>query len=292
MHNKLLIKGHKTRYKDVIDILKMLGGKHCGYADYAAKAYYWGIDHYGNIIAKDYTPDKVTDDFVVFSVEEYFEKYPYGIGDRVITMDDDMVTIEKMVWDDSSGEVLYTVKYENGTKSTYVSDFKTFVVEKSKLRGIADKISIPDGYDRMEVITDDNCEFEVVDGKVFVVKKKSVYPNSLKLCADVLDTLPHTKNGVNGYCSNALWRLQQLLICRDAYWKIAGMEMGSSITWIPKFDNCGTQHFCIYVDLNGEIERGGVYGGRHLLAFPTEAMMEIFYENFKELIILCKEFIV
>lgn len=87
---------------------------------------------------------------------------------------------------------------------------------------------------------------------------------------------------------NSLFRL---LMCRDAYWKIAGDEMDLGKPWEPNWETykCKyeTQKYCIFV-VNNKIELGFVFNENKILAFPTEEMRNAFYENFKDLIESCK----
>ena len=76
--------------------------------------------------------------------------------------------------------------------------------------------------------------------------------------------------------------LVRLKICRDAYWKIAGEEMGF-IPWKPDWDNLSTNHEFI------KIKKGCFEYSSRVLVFPTAEMRDVFYENFKELIEICKE---
>ena len=84
-------------------------------------------------------------------------------------------------------------------------------------------------------------------------------------------------------------KLRELIICRDAYWKIAGEEMGLGKPWEPDYTNAAEKKFAIWVDF-GEIKLGGAFTTTQmLLSFPTEEMRDAFYENFKEEIENCKE---
>ena len=86
-------------------------------------------------------------------------------------------------------------------------------------------------------------------------------------------------------------QLNKLLICRDAYWKIAGEEMGLGEPWKPSWGKCTGEKYCISRVLNA-IRHDAVSNSEYhnrILAFPTEEMRDAFYENFKELIEECKE---
>ena len=83
----LAIKGHATRGKEVIEILKILGGKNQKYV-YSGKdtLHYYFIDNEtGDIRAKLYTDNcwtKVI--YIIFTLEEFLEKYPYKVGDKIL----------------------------------------------------------------------------------------------------------------------------------------------------------------------------------------------------------------
>ena len=83
-------------------------------------------------------------------------------------------------------------------------------------------------------------------------------------------------------------RLKQLLICRDAYWKIAGEEMGLGKSWEPRWNDSYQKKWIIsfYQD---EINLTNGPNVHFVLAFPTEEMRDAFKENFKELIESLKE---
>jgi hypothetical protein len=83
--------------------------------------------------------------------------------------------------------------------------------------------------------------------------------------------------------------LYELLICRDAYWKIAGDEMGLGKAWEPDWNDCTQHKFGLYTFKN-EIRCINLQVLKNIiLTFPTEEMRDAFYENFKELIENCKE---
>lgn len=76
-------------------------------------------------------------------------------------------------------------------------------------------------------------------------------------------------------------QLNKILICRDAYWKLAG-------DWKPDWNNGELKKHCVYCDM-GNISRGSWFFCNAILAFSTEEMRDAFYENFKNLIEECKE---
>ena len=129
------------------------------------------------------------------------------------------------------------------------------------------------------------------DGKWFVVKKKKEYPKTYEECCTVLDWNHRDYDRV-GYESELLCKFQVLLLCRDAYWKIAGNEMDLGKPWEPDYDSGVNKYGIIF--MNGVVQKSNptTYWERHLnkiLDFPTEEMRDTFYKNFKELIETCKE---
>ena len=81
-------------------------------------------------------------------------------------------------------------------------------------------------------------------------------------------------------------KFYKLLICRDAYWKLAGEEMGLDKPWKQDYDD----RCFIIANNNGNIHTYEYHGTNNIiLAFPTEEMRDAFYENFNEEIEMCKE---
>ncbi len=80
-----------------------------------------------------------------------------------------------------------------------------------------------------------------------------------------------------------LEKLQKLLICRDAYWKVYGEQMGLGKPWERDWNNLSTT--CAYIKIN----KGCFTYSSRVLVFPTEEMRDTFFDNFKDLINECKE---
>ena len=88
--------------------------------------------------------------------------------------------------------------------------------------------------------------------------------------------LTSTKNLINTFI--------RLKICRDAYWKIAGEELGLDNPWEPTTET--VYGISRTANLICQTHR---YGNSKILEFPTSEMRDAFYENFKDLIEKCKE---
>ena len=98
MGKKLAIKGHPTRGKEVIELLKMMGGRDVGVLK--GNHDYYVIDECENNLIKFYGHNYIRcHEFVVFTLEEFLEKYPFKVGDYVrIPKYELEVRICKMKW--------------------------------------------------------------------------------------------------------------------------------------------------------------------------------------------------
>ena len=110
------------------------------------------------------------------------------------------------------------------------------------------------------------------------------YPKTYEECAEIIAELTGSDcnpKGCMGYMSVQLTALQKLFICRDAYWKIAGDEMGLDGPWEPDYNNEKQLKYGLYEIIKYSLMNPSQF------AFPTEEMRDYFYENFKSLIELC-----
>lgn len=138
-----------------------------------------------------------------------------------------------------------------------------------------------DAPDKTELVLGDEFEVKVENGKTFVVRKQPSYPMTYHECCCVVgDT--QRDDIVMGYRSIELHKLQKLIRCRDAYWKLAG-------DWEPDWLHDDTKYVLMFNSY--EICKDAVKHSSYVLAFPTEEMRDAFYENFKDLIEECKKFL-
>ena len=120
------------------------------------------------------------------------------------------------------------------------------------------------------------------------VKKQPQYPKTYFECCE---TLKHKLDDdyINGYKNSLLENLQKLLICRDAYWKMAGEQMGLGKPWEPNW--AVTDGMPAIFRFRYNIVCDSIKNQHCLLVFPTKEMRDAFFENFKDLIEECKEFL-
>ena len=134
---------------------------------------------------------------------------------------------------------------------------------------------------------DEHSPRDVADRLTSFTNPKKEYSKTYEECCEVLGKTKAYQS-VSGYKTELLEDFQKLLICRDAYWKIAGEEMGLGKSWEPDWKNPSERKYCI-VNTEGNITKWVQKTTNKILAFPTEEMRAAFYENFKDLIESVKE---
>ena len=286
----LAIKGHVTRGKEVIEILEMLGGRNvrnyaCNLTDYA-----YSINGRGII---DWYIPHPNSPLVIYTLEEFLEKFPYKVGDKVIVkgLSEYPKNIHFMKWSD--GNIHYSFDSETWFLPAALKPYKEETMEKEKkyydewLPTEYLEFEDNDGVwaDEVEVNLGKDYEIQIRGDKTFIVKKKSQYPKTYEECAQILLERASVRNDI-GYKGDLIVTLQKLLVCRDAYWKIAGEQMGLGKPWEPDLENY--ELYCIQ-NYNKHIITKTNTAFNKILIFPTEEMRDAFYENFKDLIELCKE---
>lgn len=315
---ELGIKGHPTRGYEVIKILEMMGGKNCYNVVGNYDNNFYHIDDYNNISYSYIGPDEIKG-YEIFSLDEFLKKFPYKVGDKVkvwINYDHfgghraelEVAEIKSMRWNSARSEIAYRLKDINGEFYKDVINGKVDedeenlfhttneyeeIVEKSFQGGYEkcksdiqlNGYELPDGYH----FTDENGN--VIDTTKILIKKNSpTYPKTYDECRELLHLQDSMIESRCGYEYTLISYFQQLLMCRDAYWKIAGEQMGLGKPWKPNFTNNDEVRYGIYTTAN-KVEKDfcGVGDVNTILTFPTVEMRDAFYNNFRDLIEQCKE---
>lgn len=286
-----VLKGCETRCKDVYSILWSLGGRGdcCGIYPF----FYYYILPNGNIIG---TKNILDESWVVFTLEEFEKTYPYKVGDKVIYKNTVYVVIG-MEW--NGDEICYRIDYGCGYPSSgiRVGELQPYKEKEETMEKnehlILDCILTDKGH---ELVPHEDYEIKQEGDKYYLVKKKAQYPKTYKECCEVLgmqsslflhlssmDIDGEVEEKSYGYkIASQMNCLYELLVCRDAYWKIAGK-------WKPNYgDGCDTKYIITTAGSNETYKDVSVVWN-YVLIFPTEEMRDAFYENFKDLIESCKE---
>ena len=161
-------------------------------------------------------------------------------------------------------------------------DVPTITTEFAKEHGLP----CPNGY----IFKDENGN--VINAtKIVLEKKKKECPKTYEECENILGLENSIIEGCLGYEYKLLNAFQKLLMCRDAYWKIAGEEMGLGKPWKPDWKKQDKKYIISVFGDNVIYFENETYNHNTILAFPTEEMRDIFYEYFKSEIEICKEFL-
>lgn len=136
--------------------------------------------------------------------------------------------------------------------------------------------------------------------KIVLEKKKNEYPKTYEECCRTIgfcfstlkwDNPFRINRGTHPYIKhldNLMESFYKLLVCRDAYWKIAGEKLGLGEPWKPDWTNEHQEKHIIGSWL-GTIQSLEENFLSHPFAFPTEEMRDDFKKNFDPEIEICKE---
>ena len=315
---KLAFLGHKTRSKEIIELLKMFGAQHGiygigHYPNYPHMIYY--INEYNLIEACDRMHHL---EYAQYSLEEFLENFPYKAGDKVLINDDkdDVYTVKSMTWSEVFNRVTCRIEAVDGIMHDHtwfaheIHAAVSFNTKKEEtVEDKEDKAKAPNliGEDYSEkrygYKIPDGYEFDCIKNDEIILKPKQ--PQYPKTCEECCKILKIPTNGDIIYAGNWTWggeyldehldkirNFQKLVICRDAYWKLVGEQMGLGKSWEPDYKNPDIDLYVI-INIYNQVEKAKYgYSFQHcILSFPTEEMRDTFYENFKDLIEQCKEFL-
>ena len=239
-----------------------------GHVDYGKHLFYFIMSQY---CGKIFTISNVYSDYYLMSEN----KYEYRWTDEMI---------EGLVEEEPNQENVET-KIES-----------TGFVQMGK--NVSVNINNANYEDEVELQLED-YEIVVRDGKTYAVRKKPKYPKTYAECCDILhietnriieydDCLGY--RDITQYDINLLTQLRcfrKIRICRDAYWKIAGEELGLDEPWKPDMSKDEFSYAISYQFRY--VQKNEIRYKNAILVFPTKEMRDTFYDNFKEEIENCKE---
>ena len=310
MSKTLAIKGNEKRGNEVIALLEMLGGNNSYFKlDGKLDDFYYYLWGDGGI----YHAAMLTESIIIFTLDEFYKKYPYKVGDKIHSPCKGCIkTITGMKWNPNMETITYELDNKIYTNVDILNvhnhskpdmETNTLKIEGSIMKNNTHSIIYLGNCvdDEIELQLGD-YEIEVRDGKTYAVKKKPVFPTSYDECCKILGCKSNhfftdfSYNGLDIEISNYEDKIDELLqnfrklrYCRDAYWKIAGEEMGLDKPWEPDWQKTEERKFCIIRKNDNVITKWETKTIVKFLAFPTEEMRDALYENFKDLIEQCKE---
>ena len=314
---KVAIQGHATRGLEVIGILEALGGKNCKCLDGTETSGFYYIDDSG--VIRNSRGARGVLSITCFKLEEFLEKYPYKVGDKVeVSHPDDStgILIDEIIsmrWNGS--EIRYEI-CDLDFRAEEIRLYREPIILKGWSQGeMLERLST-EGFrvkatDNKEETMEDkpnllqqlkeyfeNTPREVVEKEWHEYDKYNeigpsveeyleyvnnirnpIFPKTYKECCDVLG-LNTMDNDAQGYKADLIIRFQELLIARDAYRKLTG-------DWEPDWED-STPKYGLIVSGNRVKKQKSEYV-QMKFCFPTEDILDAFCENFDKPINNCKE---
>ena len=226
----------------------------------------------------------------------------YKVGDKVTLTNGDIMTVDqindKFKWyfmredplncytdEMIEGLVEEEMKSEDGLLDEYeeLTDraFKGGY-EKCKSDIELNGFQLPEGYQ----FVDENGN-EIFTSKIILKKKKKEYPKTYEECCRVLGISDgeFMFNGLSDDEYDLFDKFVVLKRCRDAYWKIAGEEMGLGKPWEPDWNDEKQNKYGFHNEVKYTIINSATF------VFPTAEMRDAFKENFDPDIEICKKFL-
>ena len=251
----------------------------------------------------------------VFTLEEFEEKFPYKVGNKVISPKG-IGVITEMKWLSVDNEVRYRLSIKNDIdrwfyaedlqpykeqetieEKTYppYMDYDVKTIKTIKKEILPYFLTVYDSEEnKHEIVATDGYEIKEENGKFYAVKKKPQYPKTYEECCEILELSWNEHFGfikANDCFTDEENKIIEFFIklkrCRDAYWKLSGEQMGLGKPWEPDWVDSNDKF--IIQTFQNEVGYWCTVSTSRLLAFPTREMRDAFHENFKDLIETCKE---
>ena len=223
---------------------------------------------------EDEETDAFTEEMICGSITPKF-----NINDTVETYDGLHGYIDEIKYDGAKEKFEYYVSFIVDGGYYYEHQLKPYIKEEKKEEVLTRSKSVVVDYHSLP----EGCVFRdekgnIINSSLIVVEKKETwYPK------DLVECLGSSGISMKDYKEDILHSLKKLLICRDAYWKLAD-------NYTPDWLNDDVKKWCI-----SHGKKFSCFGGLgylpYPLTFPTEEMMEAFYNAFKKDIEICSELI-
>lgn len=286
----LAIKGDSKNGKEIISLLELFGADNIHKYNGTDTNVYYFINDVCNYIIDTYrddSPKQLEYHLAFYTLDDFKARFPYKIGEKV-----DVIGIRalrvgceilNMQWNEEYNGIMYYVQDAIG-KYWWVKADDIRYTKYSDL-----KIDLDDNVNKNIEFDLSKYSYEIRDGKLIIEEKKPIYPKTIDECVKLLGV--DFRLDMDSYKRKLMANFYRLILCRDAYWKIAGDEMGLGKPWEPEYVSLEDNTYFIIQTFNGEIDKSATSHRNAVLAFPTIEMRDAFYENFKDLIESCKELI-
>lgn len=258
---KIAIRGNYIRDNNVIKTLESMGGINKSFFNGCNPYAYYYIDE-NNFIDKKHINDINTQQYKLYTLEEFEKEFPFKIGDNVqieINNRIYLATITGIV--DIS---IYRVIYTDGNIG-FVNKERINIYNKMNVRNIALTL------DKAQEWYNKGGELKEVALQAFTKEELNPLPKSWEEYVRRYGT-SDLRYIFNNNCPQkyiALWKLEQLRDCYRQGWK-------------PNWENDNPKD-CIYS--TDKVINVAKLFGKHFLSFQSEEVAKEFIKNFKPLII-------
>lgn len=157
-------------------------------------------------------------------------------------------------------------------------DYKNIIINREKIVSSELPVDIiKENEDTFQVVFGSDFEVEVgSDGSIKIIRKKPLLPKTYDECLKVLG-LENVINDVTGYKQGTLSDLRELIIARNAWWKVLQFkpeELNSCKDDVVKYIICFERGRLRNIDTRDHINS--------LFVFPTSEIRDEFSEIWKE----------
>ena len=297
---KLAIKGDLKKGKEIINLFRNFGATNPSKLTGCYNDCNYYIDD-SNYIALDVIKEEK--DFIIFTIDDFYNTYPFKIGDKVIYQNTP-TTILSITWDDKENVVKYIL--EKFKTNTYVKDLSYISYDENINNKVNDEsiniikeafIDMNDhcynNIDKIKLTLSNNFEISHHDtdfGQIIFIRKKIDYPKNYIDCCKVLNIpsncslkLKHLFNECE-YLNKQIKELEdfrKLLICYHAYCKIDN--------WEPNY-NKNEEKYALCICKNTITDVVTTFTS-NILTFKTPESLNEFINNFNDLINKCKMYL-
>ena len=247
---------------------------------YMDNCYYYMYDNYIVWSHKDRLSE-VSVPIKCMTYQEFNSKWPHRIGDTVLYHDDVECIVTEMHWEPSYETVHYVVKSKEVGDETHckVDELSTIEYDEIRMNSSNKRIWAGNGPNMIEIKMNEDQGIRIIDGRTYIVRKNK-YPTSYKECVEIMGE--GTKELHKIYDDRQLATLYELLLCRDAYWKIDN--------WKPDWTSVHAKYVINVVEDYIEHDGHSTHSS-YMFAFPTSDARDAFYENFRTKLETIKSYI-
>ena len=280
---KIAIRGHKSRGKEVIQILESLGGiNRMNHSGRFTKYFYYISGDDNTIAWTEVRPEHLN----VFTLEEFEKEFPYKIGETVITTLNHVGTIigivngkYKVLFREDSALIvphrlkLYKEMKEERNITLALDKAKEWYKKGGELKEVALQAYSEEELNKVELpkTWKEFCASNPIKvGEAFISSNSVVRVADFTADRNSLFDKQICPSGESASAHLAMIQLEQLRDCWRQSWK-------------PDWNDANQKKYCICYH-QGKFKISMLYETRHFLSFPTQEMAEDFLKCFKYLI--------